>query len=565
MRIAIEGCTHGELDKIYQTIAEIETNQNYKVDMLICCGDFQSTRNLSDLKCMACPDKYKDMCSFYKYYSGEAIAPLLTVFIGGNHEASNYLQELAFGGWVAPNIYYLGYAGVIDVNGVRIGGLSGIFKGFDYLQGHHEKPPYDDNTMRSCYHIRNVDVFRLKQLASNPPDIMLSHDWPRSVTNHGNADQLMRFKKHFRDEIEQDKLGSGPTKEIMDVVQPKYWFAAHLHCKFAALVEHESGATTKFLALDKCLPGRRFLQVIEVGAPVTNEDISLKYDKDWLSILKNTNHLTSVEKKTRYTPGPGCSERFDFTPTAEEIDEINNLFNNDLEIPYNFEQSVLGFRPNGARINMSQVSQPHATINRQTTEFCVRLGIHDPMALLIGAPAPKRNNSNGSAYSLNKSMNYINEREANISLNSTVNPDEISINEDDDVVVESEKVLEDKPKEAAALRPSISLPAPQLDSDDVDLEDVLNTSNFKDRDVLDTSDIKGTSDLNDTSELNSSADNGDKSEVKDNSGSLFFIDASGTDGHEFTKPLPAADPGPMNSPPVKKLKRRNAALYTSDE
>ena len=70
---------------------------------------------------------------------------------------------------------------------------------------------------------------------------------------------------------------------------------------------------------------------------------------------------------------------------------------------------------------------------------------------------------------------------------------------------------------------NLSLPAPQLDSDDVDLEDVLNTSNFKDRDVLDTSDIKGTSDLNDTSELNSSADNGDKSEVKDNSGSLFFI------------------------------------------
>jgi hypothetical protein len=32
------------------------------------------------------------MCSFYKYYAGEAIAPMLTIFIGGNHEASNYLQ-----------------------------------------------------------------------------------------------------------------------------------------------------------------------------------------------------------------------------------------------------------------------------------------------------------------------------------------------------------------------------------------------------------------------------------------------------------------------------------------
>lgn len=33
---------------------------------------------------------------------------MLTVFIGGNHEASNHLQELPYGGWVAPNIYYLG-------------------------------------------------------------------------------------------------------------------------------------------------------------------------------------------------------------------------------------------------------------------------------------------------------------------------------------------------------------------------------------------------------------------------------------------------------------------------
>ena len=33
----------------------------------------------------------------------------------------------------------------------------------------------------------------------------------------------------------------------------------------------------------------------------------------------------------------------------------------------------------------------------------------------------------------------------------------VSDQDDDDVVVESEKVLEDKPKEAAALRPSIRL------------------------------------------------------------------------------------------------------------
>ena len=224
------------------------------MDLLLCCGDFQSTRNLSDLSCMACPDKYKSMCSFYKYYSGEAIAPVLTVFIGGNHEATNYLQELAYGGWVAPNIFYLGYAGVVEVNGVRIGGLSGIYKvtvqhvkyiyicslqGRDYLLGHFEKPPYDDNSCRSAYHIRNLEIFRLKQLENHPPDIMLSHDWPGKVYNHGDVDRLLRFKKHFRDDVEQDRLGSPPTRDLMDTLKPSYWFSAHLHVKFAALVPYQ--------------------------------------------------------------------------------------------------------------------------------------------------------------------------------------------------------------------------------------------------------------------------------------------------------------------------------------
>ncbi len=52
--------------------------------------------------------------------------------VGGNHEAANYLWELYYGGWAAPNIYFLGYAGVINFGGVRIGGLSGIFKDNHY-------------------------------------------------------------------------------------------------------------------------------------------------------------------------------------------------------------------------------------------------------------------------------------------------------------------------------------------------------------------------------------------------------------------------------------------------
>lgn len=66
MLIAVEGCAHGELDMIYGEIHQLERKNNVKVDLLICCGDFQAVRNEADLQCMAVPPKFRQMCSFYK-------------------------------------------------------------------------------------------------------------------------------------------------------------------------------------------------------------------------------------------------------------------------------------------------------------------------------------------------------------------------------------------------------------------------------------------------------------------------------------------------------------------
>lgn len=112
VRIAVEGCCHGELDQIYASIKLTEEKQNIKVDLVIICGDFQvcfyccfvskqskhlvqqALRDESDQAAIACPQKYIKLGTFHKYYNGTAVAPYPTLFIGGNHEASNYLWEL---------------------------------------------------------------------------------------------------------------------------------------------------------------------------------------------------------------------------------------------------------------------------------------------------------------------------------------------------------------------------------------------------------------------------------------------------------------------------------------
>lgn len=94
VRVAVVGCGHGELDKMYACVRALQARDSISIDLLLCCGDFQSVRDYADLECMACPPKYRALNTFYKYYTGEETAPCLTIFIGGNHEASNYLVEL---------------------------------------------------------------------------------------------------------------------------------------------------------------------------------------------------------------------------------------------------------------------------------------------------------------------------------------------------------------------------------------------------------------------------------------------------------------------------------------
>ncbi|KAH9537098.1 hypothetical protein CY35_16G033900 [Sphagnum magellanicum] len=358
--IAVEGCAHGDLDNIYATLQYLEHTNNIKIELLICCGDFQAVRNEDDLESLSCPPKYRAMNSFWKYYSGAEIAPFPTLFVGGNHEASNYLWELYYGGFVAPNIYFLGFAGVVQFGGIRIGGLSGIYKDHDFHKGHFERAPYNKDNIKSVYHVRQYDVLKLMEVRG-AIDIFVSHDWPRGITKYGDAQQLLRQKPHFQQDIETNQLGSKAGEQLLHALKPLYWFSAHLHTKFSALVPHPGGHhPTKFLALDKCLPRRNFLQVIDI--PGGAGPLEFRYDEEWLAITRAYHFLLPLNE----TPAQiGRMQAVDLMAHQHWVEK--RLAEKGYAIPTEFYMTAPAYSPNGAR-HRGGLSPGHMR-NPQTEEF----------------------------------------------------------------------------------------------------------------------------------------------------------------------------------------------------
>ncbi|KAF7725647.1 lariat debranching enzyme [Apophysomyces ossiformis] len=450
-----EGCCHGQLDDIYGSIKLLEKRENCKIDLVLICGDFQAVRNTTDLRCMAVPQKYRQLGTFWKYYAGKVKAPYPTIFIGGNHEASNYLWELYHGGWVCENIYYLGHAGVVNYKGVRIGGLSGIFKAGDYWKGHYERPPYIYSELRTAYHVREYDVTKLLQI-QKPIDIFLSHDWPLGIERFGDLPMLLRKKPFFLQEVKSNTLGSPPNEKLLTKLQPAMWFSAHLHVKYAAVVDHEkwkkqhyseevqrvlrqpsapvpeaeptinpdeiaidmsdsetecSGKPsvspkeevmekvdehkpndlkyksippkiTRFLSLDKCLPRRDFLQVIDI--PTSNDDEGFYYDLEWLAITRAMQPYLSVEHNPAILPNEedlqsSVAQELIYLETQQEMGDL------DLKIPQNFVITASPHDPSQQNAGQKHSADAQPITNPQTVAFCQLLGIED----IVNKPVQK--------------------------------------------------------------------------------------------------------------------------------------------------------------------------------
>lgn len=308
--------------------------------------------------------------SVIRYWKGEKIPKCLTLFVGGNHEAPGHLREMYFGGYAAKDIFYLGNSGVFHVGGLRIVGVSGIYKGHDYDKPIFEAPPYTEQTKRSAYHVRRFDIEKL-MLISGPVDVVVSHDWPCGITNFGDTETLLRVKDRtgqLRQEIETNSLGNPHTMRLLKKLKPRYWFSGHMHVKYAALYEHEDGSVTRFLALDKCIPRRPFLQMVKSEVNVVKTG-TVCLDPEWLAILKVNNECMPVGGAAR---NPTSLK----APSPSEIeDTITYLRSNRTVVPAPVEVAPGMFE-------FPYLGQIHPGNGKYREWLCAAIGMTDKLSSL---------------------------------------------------------------------------------------------------------------------------------------------------------------------------------------
>jgi lariat debranching enzyme len=246
-------------------------------------------------------------------------------------------------------------------------------------------------------------------------------------------------------QIADNSLGSPPAAQLMDALRPSYWFSAHLHTKFAALYPHNNqqqqrqqqqgqqqhsgaqppltaarskqhAAATRFLSLDKCLPGRSFLQVGRLAgccpadvplcclcaaaagsaAPGTRARLALpqqtmlctvhtlprlpplqwlqvidfpdakgplefSYDEEWLAVLRSTHGLLSLQRRAAPLPRGGPPP-----PVGEaELAEVRRRLAERgcgegaaaAVVPRTFEANVPAFDPDNPQMRQGRMPQ----------------------------------------------------------------------------------------------------------------------------------------------------------------------------------------------------------------
>ena len=248
MRFAVIGDVHGQFELLSRVLAALRDRHGIKLAFQV--GDLafissEDPRYLKMLK-MAGPqdapliyDAFDHEEEALRFLRGKIELPVPVYFVGGNHEDWPYLasvedkmreQGVTPPYEIAPNLFFLGRASVVEVAGMRVVALSGIY---DRLKWELcvESP-------RRLYFHNQEDE---EAMLFNAPgaDVLLAHEWPVKPVSGATWEEAVYAA-----------IGSPTVDRLIRHFWPVLSFHGHMHRYERGIRGGMGERPTKWIGLD---------------------------------------------------------------------------------------------------------------------------------------------------------------------------------------------------------------------------------------------------------------------------------------------------------------------------
>jgi predicted phosphodiesterase len=225
------GDIHGRFHRVNAWLEALEAARGRPVDLVLAVGDVEAFRRADDHRRKAA--KRAMPAEFAAYADGAHVMSRPLYFIGGNNEDFEALHDAPEGFSLAPNVHYLGRAGLRELGGLRVGYLSGIYAPRFYDQP--LKRPRSLDTAKQAGYFRVPEVERVGALKDL--DLLLVHEWPRGlpqrVQDAGGLPAGRTLPSYW--------IGNPITRRLVETVHPRWVLCGHSHKAFAVSLGGGSG------------------------------------------------------------------------------------------------------------------------------------------------------------------------------------------------------------------------------------------------------------------------------------------------------------------------------------
>ncbi len=228
--VAGVGDIHGRFRRVESWLDALSEARGREVDLVLAVGDVEAFRLADDHRRKAA--KRAMPAEFAEYADGVRTMKRPLYFIAGNNEDFEALHDTPEGLQLAPNVHYLGRAGVKELHGLRVGYLSGIHAPRFYEQP--LKRPRSLDTAKQAGYFRASEVERLSQLRD--VDVLLVHEWPRGLPQRARDEGIPSARA-----LPSNWIGNPMTRRLVDTVHPRWVMCGHSHKAFAVTLGGDNG------------------------------------------------------------------------------------------------------------------------------------------------------------------------------------------------------------------------------------------------------------------------------------------------------------------------------------